>query len=63
MKKPMFTTAQVAEHFQVKPKTVLMWIATKKIKGIKIGKSYRFEAADIESLKQKLRMIKDGNSE
>ena len=57
MKKPMLTTAQVAEYFQVLPKTVLLWVKTGKISCIKIGKSYRFEATDIEKLKQKLRVV------
>ncbi len=38
---------QVAQRYGVKITTVWNWVRLKKIKAVKIGKSYRFREADL----------------
>ena len=42
-----YTCRQVADYYGVKIKTVWNWVRLKKIKAVKIGKSYRFREADL----------------
>lgn len=44
----LYSCEQVAERYSVKVETVWAWIREKKLPAVRIGKSYRVKATDLE---------------
>ena len=45
----IYTTEQVAELLQIHPLTVLKYIGSGKLKGVKLGRVYRIRELDIQN--------------
>jgi len=49
MAEPLYTVQQVAERLKLHPKTVLRLIHEGRLKGVRIGKSYRIQDSDLRA--------------
>ena len=62
MEEKFFTTEQVANILQVHPFTILKFIKSGKLQGIKIGRVYRIKESAIDSfLEERMTKGKNGN--
>lgn len=60
----LYTPVEVAERLKVPRKTVLNYLRTGKLAGVKVGKHWRAKATDLEAfLKPPLRVVKDMEAE
>lgn len=48
MEEKMLTLAQVADRLQVSEKTIYRYVEAKELKGVKIGRVWRFYEEDIK---------------
>ncbi|MCP4536650.1 MAG: helix-turn-helix domain-containing protein [Chloroflexi bacterium] len=63
-KTELLTTDQIAEMFHVSPRTVFRWLASGKLKGIRIGNITRVRREDLEDfLQDHLTTKTKGNSQ
>ncbi len=45
----MLTPEQVAQRCQVRPRTVLEWLRSGRLRGVKLGKLWRIEPTDLRA--------------
>lgn len=56
----MLSTKDIAQYFNVSPRTVIRWIKRGILVAYKTGKDYKVEPDEFEKLKQTLKINNDG---